>query len=122
MVASETNNLKQIQLDLPKNVKLFRNNVGLAVYEKNGRKWSVKYGLCEGSSDLVGFTKITITPEMVGREISVFTCCEVKAEKGTKRQIQIKFIDFVKNNGGISCFAKNIKDLTNTIDNFINNR
>lgn len=119
---SETNNLKQIQLDLPKNVKLFRNNVGLAVYEKNGRKWSVKYGLCEGSSDLVGFTKITITPEMVGREISVFTACEVKAEKGAKRTEQIKFIDFIKNNGGISCFAKSIKDLTNAIDNFINNR
>ncbi len=73
---SETALQNEIRLELGKrsNVRMFRNNVGMI----NG----VQFGLCVGSSDLIGFKSMTITPEMVGQKIAVFTALEVKTEKG----------------------------------------
>jgi hypothetical protein len=33
-----------------------------------------------GMSDLIGWTKIQVTPDMVGKEIAMFTAVEVKTE------------------------------------------
>lgn len=38
----------------------------------------ITFGLAPGSADLVGWTTVTITPDMVGRQIAVFTSGEVK--------------------------------------------
>jgi hypothetical protein len=65
---------------------LWRNNVG-AFKSANGQ-W-VRYGLANEStrmnkeiksSDLIGWTPVTVTPEMVGYTIPVFTSREVKEE------------------------------------------
>jgi hypothetical protein len=66
----------------------------------------VAYGLCPGSSDLIGFTAVTITPEMVGRTVAVMTAVEVKTARGTPTAEQLNFIDAVRRAGGIAGVAR----------------
>ena len=83
---------------------------------KNCRR--VTYGLCTGSSDLIGWTPITITPDMVGKKIAVFTAVEVKLDKNGKYQAtkeQKQFISVVRNNGGFAGVADCKKDLEDII-------
>lgn len=118
---SENNNTSEIQLGLDKDTKLFRNNVGLAVYNKNGRTWKVKYGVGgEGGSDLIGFHTIEITPEMVGRKMALFMAVEVKDAGGKIRPKQKHFIEFLKNAGCIALFAMSSEDVRKAIDDFKN--
>src|SRR6185312_4060269 len=59
-----------------------------------------------GPGDLIGWTTITITPDMVGCDIAVFTDIEVKLhEKAKKRAAQKTFIERVREAGGIAGFA-----------------
>lgn len=95
-------------------VVLYRNNVGNATYERNGRTWRVPYGLTEGASDLIGWRSITITPEMVGQRVAVFTAIEVKADAGKtqkrRRELQQLFLDLVQRAGGFSGRAKSARE------------
>jgi hypothetical protein len=84
------------------NVRMFRNNVGM----QNG----VRYGLCTGSSDLIGFTSKTITADDVGKTIAVFTAIEIKTEKGRVSEPQKRFIEMVKRFGGISGVCRSIEE------------
>ena len=84
------------------NVRMFRNNVGFM----NG----VKFGLCVGSSDLIGMTSKTITADDVGKTIAVFTAIEIKTEKGRVSEPQQKFIAMVKRLGGIAGVCRSIDD------------
>lgn len=91
--------------------------------DQNGRP--VRYGLCNESaiqnkniksSDLIGITPITITQEMVGQKIGVFTAIEVKKEnwkfKGDEREnAQLNFITWIKSLGGRAGFASSIDDM-----------
>ena len=63
-------------------------------------------GLCVGSSDLIGFKAVTITPEMVGRKIAVFTAIEVKSKTGRLTEEQKTFLAAVNNAGGIGIVAR----------------
>lgn len=79
---------------------LFKNNVGKLRDERGNL---VTFGLCKGSSDLIGWTPITITPDMVGSKIAVFTAIEVKKNKFGKygaTEEQKHFISAVQANGG----------------------
>lgn len=77
---------------------LFRNNMG--AYQDDQGRW-VKYGVCNpGGSDLIGWTSITITPDMVGTRLAVFTAVEVKTTKGRVTDAQLNFIDQVNKAGG----------------------
>jgi hypothetical protein len=51
--------------------------------------------------DLIGFQSMTITPEMVGRQVAIFTAIEVKTDNGKVSPAQTKFIDMVRKFGGI---------------------
>ena len=70
----------------------------------------VRAGLeAEGASDLIGITPITITPEMVGMTVGVFTAAEVKKDGWTKptderEKQQLAFINNVNRLGGIGFF------------------
>lgn len=101
---------------------VFKNNVGTAVKEYNGKKYFIHFGLCEGSSDLIGWTPVTITPDMVGQKIGVFTAIEVKQNKNGKYQAtkaQKNFINAVKQAGGFACVADCEKDIDLMLDNII---
>jgi hypothetical protein len=77
---------------------MFRNNVGVAKLP-NGNV--VRYGLCKGSSDLIGFKSIEITQDMVGKKVAVFTAIECKREGGIYSTEQINFLNYISLHGGI---------------------
>jgi hypothetical protein len=127
---------KQIQHDIHTGLigdtHLFRNNVGLAytgdvktnangsVTILNARP--IKFGLCPGSSDLIGWTTITITSEMVGRRIAVFTAIEVKSATGRASDKQKKFIKRIHDCGGIAGVARSLDDAVNVVESFNNEK
>lgn len=77
----------------------------MGLYRTDKGHW-VKYGLCNGSSDLIGWTEYVVRPEDVGRKMAVFTAIETKASKGgRKREEQLNFISAVQRAGGIAGFA-----------------
>lgn len=95
---------------------LFKNNVGMY---QDQRGYVIRYGLCKGSSDLIGWTPVTITPDMVGRKLAVFTAVEVKKNKhGSYKatEDQKRFISAVLNAGGFSGVADCNKDLEEIIN------
>lgn len=90
--------------------KMFRNNVGLAWYGKN-KDQPVKYGLASpGGSDLIGWTPIEVTEDMVGTTIAVFTAVEVKRPGGHKTPEQHNFVEQVRLSGGLAGFAESESD------------
>ena len=107
---------------------LMRNNSG-ALPDKHGTP--VRFGLGNiskkhnkriKSSDLIGITKIVITPEMVGQTLGVFTAVEVKdpdwneEKKFDEREnAQNNFINWVKSLGGFAGFANSIDKLENIL-------
>lgn len=84
-------------------VRLFRNNVGVAIYPDGSR---VVYGLCPGSSDLIGWRTVEVTPQMVGRKVAVFVALEVKNERGRLTPEQDNFLAAVRAAGGIGVEAR----------------
>jgi hypothetical protein len=116
-MSSEARAQSEVRLEAVEHgVTLFRNNVGV-LRDERGRP--VRYGLANDSaqlnavlksSDLIGFRRVVITPEMVGRTVAVFTARECKASdwtyKGTEREVaQQRFLDIVNQAGGDAAFA-----------------
>lgn len=101
-----------------KGFALWRNQVGS--YKLADGRW-LSSGLGEGSSDLIGFRRITITQEMVGDTFAQFAAVEVKKDlskigkMGTKERNRIKkqraFIDMVNNAGGVAFFADDTTEI-----------
>ena len=89
------------------NCRLFRNNTG-TLKDANGRP--VTFGLCKGSADLIGWTTRTITPEMVGQQIAVFTSIEVKSSSGRVKPEQQQWLNAVQAAGGIAVVARSVAD------------
>ena len=87
-------------------VRLWRNNTG-ALKDANGRL--VRYGLAKGSSDLIGFTTRTITPDMVGQEVAIFTAIEVK-DRGRATSEQLRFLEVVRAAGGLAGIARSAEE------------
>ena len=76
----------------------FRNNVGVADYvDRTGTRRKVTYGLCPGSSDLIGWTTIN--------GYAVFVAVEVKRPGQNMTDKQMKFINAVNSAGGIAFVA-----------------
>jgi len=86
---------------------VFRNNTG-QLQDKNGRP--VKFGLCVGSSDVIGMMPVTITQEMVGKKVAVFLAEEVKTAKGRTTAKQDAFIAAVNNAGGCAGVVRSSED------------
>jgi len=85
--------------------RLFRNNTG-TLRDINGRP--VSFGLCKGSADLIGWRSVTITPEMVGQQIAVFTSIEVKSSSGRVKPEQQQWLNAVQAAGGIAGVARSV--------------
>lgn len=95
---SEQELQQRIRLELGKGpVRLWRNNVG-ALRDARGRL--VSYGLCRGSSDLIGLRRQVIGPEHLGQTLAVFCALEVKTERGLPTAEQQQFLAMVQDLGG----------------------
>ena len=110
MSNSETTLQQQIRLALGQrpDLRLFRNQVGQLPDPRSGR-W-VQFGLAKGSSDLIGFKTVEITPEMVCEKVAVFTSIEIKTPIGRLTKQQQNWLTAVKNAGGIVGIARSVKD------------
>jgi hypothetical protein len=87
--------------------RLFRNNTG-TLRDRHGRP--VQFGLARGSADLIGYRTITITPDMVGQQVAVFTSIEVKTPTGRIRPEQRAWMETVQAAGGIAGVARSVED------------
>lgn len=97
----------RIALGARPDLKLFRNNTG-AYRDQNGQ--FVRFGLCVGSSDLIGLRSVVVTPDMVGKKVALFSAIEVKAEKGRPTADQTRFLHVVSEMGGLAGIARSEED------------
>lgn len=89
-------------------MRLFRNNVAKIHYR--GR-W-LSFGIPgKGGSDLIGWKRVKITPDMVGEDVAVFTSVEVKTPKGRPTKEQKQWLELVESFGGIALIARGKEDL-----------
>ncbi len=110
----------EIRLGISGKATMFRNNVAVSwvgdvtelkdgsVLIRNARR--LHAGLCEGSSDLIGWRSLIITPEMVGELIAVFSALEVKSKTGRATAGQKNFCDRVIQAGGLAGIVKSLDD------------
>ena len=115
MANAETDLQQRIRLALgtSPNLRLFRNQVGSLPDPRTGRL--VTFGLAKGSADLIGWRTITITPDMVGRQVAVFTSIEVKTERGRIRPEQHAWLTAVTGAGGIAGIARSVQDANDLV-------
>ncbi len=112
MAREESNISKRIMLKLSESCRIFRNNVGLFTTNTGAK---VKTGLCKGSSDLIGWHTVEITPEMIGKKIGIFLAVEVKSSKGRASKDQLNFRDKVNEAGGIAFIARSDSEAQNKL-------
>lgn len=99
---------------------VFRANIGQAwtgdvtrvsarrIIIDNPRPFST--GLPPGFSDLFGLVPVTITQEMVGQRVAIFTALEVKTAKGRASEKQANFLKAVNDNGGRAGIVRSVDD------------
>ena len=110
MANAETTLQQQIRLALGTHpqTRLFRNQVGSLPDPRTGRL--VTFGLARGSADLIGWRTITVTADMVGQQVAVFTSIEVKTPTGRVRPEQTAWMGAVQAAGGIAGIARSVPD------------
>ena len=122
MAEQENKVIKEVQIAATRSgARLFRNSTGMAwqgqlngeaetlsgktVTLKSARR--VKYGLAVGSSDLIGWTPLEITPDMIGQTVAVFTAVECKTKSYTKAtEAQENFLQVIADAGGLAYIAR----------------
>jgi hypothetical protein len=118
---TETNLMRSIMAGVSQpGTRIFRQNVGTgwtgdvqrladgSILIRNPRP--LQAGLCKGSSDLIGWRSVEVTPEMVGRRLALFLAIEVKGPKGRATDEQRNFIDRVRLDGGLAGIARCVDD------------
>lgn len=116
MANAETDIQQRIRLALGTHpqVRLFRNQVGQLPDPRTGRP--VQFGLARGSADLIGWRTITVTPEMVGQRMAVFTSIEVKTATGRLTPAQRAWMGAVRSGGGIAGIARSVADAVRLLE------
>ena len=116
MGASETDLQQRIRLALGTrpDLRLFRNNTGTLPDPRTGRP--VQFGLARGSADLIGYRTVTITPDMVGQRVAIFTSLEVKTPTGRIRPEQVNWQRAVSSAGGIAAIVRSVDDAIDAVD------
>lgn len=120
-------------------MRIFRNNVGtgLVIRAKNvqmreaiinacaataakmgGSAARIRFGLCEGSGDDIGWTPYEIKPEDVGKTIAVFTSAEIKKPKGRSSDEQKQWAKVVNAAGGIAVVWRSADDVAKIAPSF----
>lgn len=100
----------------PAGSTLFRNNSG-AYKDDSGRM--VRYGVASpGGADLIGWTPVQITQDMVGRTVAIFTAVEVKKPGGRVTPAQQQFIDAVTRAGGFAGIAHSVEEFQSIVQRY----
>jgi hypothetical protein len=126
---SEKNILAEVQIAFSRlGARLFRNNTGLGWVGKVSRPHKnmlvqispgdvvirgarpLHAGLCEGSSDLIGWTPMIITESDVGKRVAIFTAIEVKYGSTRTTAQQLAFHKAVVESGGLSKIARSASE------------
>lgn len=104
---------------------VWRNNVGQAwmgkVIHQSGDQVTLAgahkmpFGLCVGSSDIIGIKPTVITQDMVGKTVGVFLAPEVKTPTGRMGKMQEPFLSGVREVGGIAGVARSVNDALDLI-------
>ena len=63
-----------------------------------------------GFPDLFGFVPVTITPDMVGKQIAVFAAVEVKQKSGRISMKQRDMLAFLQQHGARAGIARSTED------------
>lgn len=125
--------LNEVQLAASRSRRcvLFRNNtgvgwVGTIVNQTGGKITLANFrplhaGLCRGSSDLIGWTEVVITPAMVGRTMAIFTAFEGKTGKQSLKPHQTNFLNRLRLAGGIGGEVRSDEDIKTIISEFEQN-
>jgi hypothetical protein len=110
MANAETTLQQQIRLAIGTRpeARIFRNQVGSLPDPRTGRL--VTFGLAKGSADLIGWRSITVTPDMVGTRLAIFTSIEVKTPTGRVRPEQQAWLETVQQAGGVAGVARSVSD------------
>jgi hypothetical protein len=99
--------------------RIFRNSVGQgwtgeakhiaggAVLISNARP--VRFGLMDGSHDLIGWRSVVITPEMVGQRFARFLSVEVKSATGRPRPGQVVWAENLRQAGALVGIARSVE-------------
>ena len=99
--------------------RLWRINAGLAwqgrIIEQTERRlvlldpYAVRLA-CAGFSDLCGITSITVTADMVGKTVGIFTAIEAKYGRDKPNKDQESFLAMVRQLGGRSGVARSVEE------------
>ena len=103
MKESELQHQARLWLGSQPELVVFRNNVG-TLQDRNGQH--VRYGLLEGSCDLIGILKPS------GR----FFAMELKSATGRVSEKQQLFISLVRTYGGFACVARDMDEVKRALD------
>lgn len=127
-MSSETDIMRRLQRRASElGARLFRQNTGMAwvgsktqrglatvrlgqndVVIRNARPFHAGF---KGMSDLGGWVPVTITPDMVGETVAVYTQAEIKKPGGRPTAEQVAWIEAVNRAGGRAGVARNDDDL-----------
>ena len=101
----ETTLMNRVRAACARFATLFRNNVGVA-WRRDGVP--IKFGLCRGSSDLIGWVPVQITERHVGATLALFVAIETKSARRITPE-QVNFLTRLAEAGGISivCIGEN---------------
>ena len=100
--------------------RLLRNNTGTAYRGEVKRLTDgsvlirnpqlIKFGLCKGGADYIGWHPLKITPEMVGRTYAIYVAAEMKRTKGGRlSDDQKNFLEQVRSAGGMAGVANSVE-------------
>jgi hypothetical protein len=106
-------------------LRLFNNPVGEAWQGRSsmaGRTLTLEharriaFGLAPGSCDLIGWRTVTVTPDMVGQTVAIFTGVETKSARGRAVEDQRNFIAVLRRAGGIAGLARTPEQAKTLLD------
>ena len=112
----ETDVQKTLAIGFTDKGRLWINDNGFGFHKIGDKYIGFRYGLGVGIADLVGFTEVMVTEEMVGRRLPIFTAFEVKTSTGRPSVEQEKFIAFIQSKGGISAVVRSRDDIDKEIE------
>lgn len=105
MRETELQNMIRLELGKDPNARIFRNHTGF------DQVTNTHYGLCIGSADLIGWKTITIADKRVAQ----FVALEVKTKTGRLTAEQERFIELVRNAGGVGEVVRSVEDAKRVI-------